>query len=295
MYLHPSPCSNLYTISSRFSLHSSMFSHISPRCFLFDLRSPFPLVEPKSLQISSISLRRHAHGPLLLCSNRRSPTLLSTNLPTNKNRTIRKFKPLDCDPLLPWILPNSRPRTHSTLGSPLHFVLKAVDHLPHKFDDVLTNLSTCLLLPLSSMVNTPAPSHPLCRPSWQDLKVNNLYQIDHNLNVPIPIVPVRPLPRSITLPRILQRLLEKLFLAHPIVFRACIPTFILESRHLNMPPRDVSPIAFTRFLSALVFGKAWARLSTRSYRMTCSHQHVHAQSFNPYLILEKVSTFTYVK
>ncbi|OAD81107.1 hypothetical protein PHYBLDRAFT_161740 [Phycomyces blakesleeanus NRRL 1555(-)] len=178
----------------------------------------------------------------------------------------------DCDPLLLWIFPDSRPRTHCSLDSPLHLVLKAIDHLPHKFDDVLTNLSTCLMLPLSSMVN-------------------HLYQIDHNLDVLMPIAPARPLPRFITLNCILQRLLNHSLVAHPILFRACIPTFILESRHLDMPPQDGSPFDFDPFISALVLGKPWSHLSTRSYRLTCSHHHANAQPLSPHLSPRQLHSF----
>ncbi|KAI9024356.1 hypothetical protein CLU79DRAFT_746722 [Phycomyces nitens] len=108
----------------------------------------------------------------------------------------------NCDPLLLWLFPDAHPRAHNTLGSPLHLVLKAMDHLPRNFENVLTNLSTCLVLPLSSMVTNPHPHPPYCA-SWRDLKVHHLYKIDQDIDTLVPIDPSRPLHRSITVNRIL--------------------------------------------------------------------------------------------
>ncbi|KAI9020128.1 hypothetical protein CLU79DRAFT_703995, partial [Phycomyces nitens] len=174
--------------------------------------------------------------------------------------------------------------------SPLHLVLKAMDHLPRNFENVLTNLSTCLVLPLSSMVTNPHP-HPPYRASWRDLKVHHLYKIDQDLDTLVPIDPSRPLPRSITLKRILQRILAQTLVSHPVLFRACLPTFILESRHLDMPPRGSSPIDLSPFLSALSPGRPWSRLSTRSYRMTCSQHRTNARPIDPTLRPQQLRSF----
>ncbi|OAD74519.1 hypothetical protein PHYBLDRAFT_144960 [Phycomyces blakesleeanus NRRL 1555(-)] len=202
-----------------------------------------------------------------------SSTRLHSNALFSFMASLLRTENTDCDPLLLWIFPDSRPRTHRSLDSPLHLVLKAMDHLPHKFDDIFTNLSTCLMLPLSAMVNSP-PSHPPYRQSWRDLKVNHLYQIDHNLDVLMPIAPARPLPRFITLNHILQRLLDHSLVAHPILFRAY-----------------GSPFDFDPFISALVFGKPWSRLSTRSYWLTCSHHHANAQPLSPHLSPRQLHSF----
>ncbi|OAD66677.1 CCHC-type zinc finger transcription factor [Phycomyces blakesleeanus NRRL 1555(-)] len=109
------------------------------------------------------------------------------------------------DPLLPLLFPDCRPRNHRTLDSPLHLVLKAMDTLPRNSDRVVLNLSSCLILPLSSMISS-MPSHPPYRPAWRDLRVHHLYQIESNLDILTPITPSRPLPRSVTLNRILNRI-----------------------------------------------------------------------------------------
>ncbi|KAI9012126.1 hypothetical protein CLU79DRAFT_770642 [Phycomyces nitens] len=109
-----------------------------------------------------------------------------------------------------------------------------MDHLPHDFENIFTNLSTCFELPLSSIVTNPHPHLPY-RASWCDLKVHHLYKIDSNMDILVSVVPSRHFPRSITLNRILQRISAKTLIVHPVLFRACLPTFILKSRYLDMP------------------------------------------------------------
>ncbi|OAD68947.1 hypothetical protein PHYBLDRAFT_156870 [Phycomyces blakesleeanus NRRL 1555(-)] len=58
-----------------------------------------------------------------------------------------------------------------------------------------------------------------------------------------------------------------------------------------MPPRDGSPFDFDPFISALVLGKPWSRLSTRSYRLTCSHHHANAQPLSPHLSPRQLHSF----
>ncbi|OAD65206.1 hypothetical protein PHYBLDRAFT_153684 [Phycomyces blakesleeanus NRRL 1555(-)] len=182
------------------------------------------------------------------------------------------------------------PHNHRTLDSLLHLVLKAMDTLPRNFDRVVLNLSSCLILPLSSMISS-MPSHPPYRPAWRDLRVHHLYQIESNLDILTPITLSRPLPRSVTLNCILNRIRDHTMVLHPILFRACIPSFVLAFQQPDLPIRDGSSIDLQPLLSAQLPGQTWSRLTTRSYRSACSHQLSDARPIHPPLIPRQLRSF----
>ncbi|OAD75660.1 hypothetical protein PHYBLDRAFT_143906 [Phycomyces blakesleeanus NRRL 1555(-)] len=134
-------------------------------------------------------------------------------------------------------------------------------------------------------------SHPPYRPAWRDLRVHHLYQIESNLDILTPITPSRPLPRSVTLNRILNRICDHTMVLHPILFQACIPSFVLAFHQPDLPIRDKSSIDLQPLLSAQLPGQTWSRLTTRSYCSACSHQLSDARPIHPPLIPRQLRSF----
>ncbi|OAD72120.1 hypothetical protein PHYBLDRAFT_170015 [Phycomyces blakesleeanus NRRL 1555(-)] len=194
------------------------------------------------------------------------------------------------DPLVPLIFPSLQSSHQRDFDSPLATLLAAIDLLPHNFSDVVVNLPTCLSLPLSYLT-TAQPDHPPFPSAWRDLRVSDAYEVDPSFGV----LAQRPLHRILRRPIVLHRFFERLYtrslVLHPVLYRATIPPAIcaIQFPSLDMPSDtavDVRP-----FLTALVPGIPWHRLSTQSFRLLCNFHSKSARPISPTLVPRQLRRF----
>ncbi|OAD72128.1 hypothetical protein PHYBLDRAFT_71284 [Phycomyces blakesleeanus NRRL 1555(-)] len=111
----------------------------------------------------------------------------------------------------------------------------AMNTLPQNFDRVVLNLSSCLILPLSSMISS-MPSHPPYRSAWRDLRVQFIFLFATGCPLTFshfcqPNFPVRPDPGSPRAPTVLPA---------PINCLMLVPSTLLSSYN-NFAPSGLLP------------------------------------------------------
>ncbi|OAD68211.1 hypothetical protein PHYBLDRAFT_173701 [Phycomyces blakesleeanus NRRL 1555(-)] len=183
-------------------------------------------------------------------------------------------------PLFPLLFPSMRPSGWRDLTSPLHLAFAAIDHLPHNFDNVVVNSTTCLALPLSAVTIVPA-SQARFPPSWQDLLVSHLYTFDPVLASLRSISITSSHPRSRVINKFLGRVQLNTLTLHSIIVRACCSPRELTEQYPSLFVQDGTSIDLFPFFNAFVPSQTWARLSTRTFRGLCSHHLVRARYFDP--------------
>ncbi|OAD78104.1 hypothetical protein PHYBLDRAFT_164979 [Phycomyces blakesleeanus NRRL 1555(-)] len=187
-------------------------------------------------------------------------------------------------PLFPLLFPSMRPSGWRDLTSPLHLAFAAIDHLPHNFDNVVVNSTTCLALPLSAVTIVPA-SQARFPPSWQDLLVSHLYTFDPALASLRSISITSSHPRSHVINKFLGRVQLNTLTLHLIIVCACCSPRELTEQYLSLLVQDGTSIDLFPFFNALVPSQTWTRLSTRTFRRLCSHHLVRARYFDPLVAL----------
>ena len=173
---------------------------------------------------------------------------------------------------LPFLFPALRPQPLKDINSSFSLLFKALDALPHLFKSVVTTATTCLTLPLSSVVTPETLAHvpkPLC-----SLSTSFLYE--HNPGRSYCLQPIRSRARLIRYPTLCKRL-HKLVSTNVVKFMDFFVRAFIPPQYAGLGSHPFTPVSDHRlfdlnpFLSCLLLDlpSSVSLLTQSLYRGMC--------------------------